>query len=39
MSENEIAKHVFESSLDIHRNLGPGLLESTYKECLFFEIP
>ena len=38
MSENEIAKHVFESSLDIHRNLGPGLLESTYKECLFFEI-
>ena len=38
MTENEIAKKVFESSLNIHRALGPGLLESTYQECLYFEI-
>lgn len=38
MTENEIAKQVFESSLNIHRALGPGLLESTYQECLYFEI-
>jgi len=38
MTENEIAKHVFESSLEIHRNLGPGLLENTYQECLYHEI-
>lgn len=38
MTENEIAKIVFELSLKIHRNLGPGLLESAYEECLFYEI-
>ena len=38
MTENEIAKIVFELGLKIHRNLGPGLLESAYEECLFYEI-
>jgi GxxExxY protein len=38
MTENEIARHVFESSLSIHRTLGLGLLESTYQECLYYEI-
>jgi GxxExxY protein len=38
MTENEIAKQVFESALSIHRTLGPGLLESTYQECLYHEI-
>lgn len=38
MNENEIAKIVFELGLKIHRNLGPGLLESAYEECLYYEI-
>ena len=38
MTENQIANIVFEASLKVHRELGPGLLESAYKECLYFEI-
>jgi GxxExxY protein len=38
MSENEIAKIVFELGLKIHRVLGPGLLESAYEACLFYEL-
>ena len=25
------------AAIEVHRNLGPGLLESTYEECLSFE--
>lgn len=38
MTENEISKIVFNCGLKIHRNLGPGLLESAYEECLFYEL-
>jgi GxxExxY protein len=38
MTENEIAKTIFESGLKVHRNLGAGLLESSYEECLFYEL-
>ncbi len=38
MTENEIAKRVFELGLKVHQALGPGLLESTYEECLFYEL-
>jgi GxxExxY protein len=38
MTENEIAKIVFELGLKVHRRLGPGLLESSYEECLFYEL-
>jgi GxxExxY protein len=38
MTENEISKMVFEAGLKVHRNLGPGLLESAYEECLFYEL-
>ena len=24
--------------IDVHKNLGPGLLESTYKKCLIYEL-
>lgn len=37
MDENELAKIVFELGLKVHKNLGPGLLESSYEECLFYE--
>lgn len=38
LTENEISKIIVESALKVHRNLGPGLLESSYKECLFYEL-
>ncbi len=38
MTENEIAKVVFECGLKIHKALGPGLLESAYEECLCYEL-
>jgi GxxExxY protein len=38
MTENEISKVIFECALKIHKNLGPGLLESAYEECLFYEL-
>jgi GxxExxY protein len=38
MTENELSKIVFDSALKVHQNLGPGLLESAYEECLFYEL-
>lgn len=38
MTENELSKIVFDAALKVHQNLGPGLLESTYEECLFYEL-
>lgn len=38
MTENEVSKVVVESALKVHRNLGPGLLESTYQACLLYEL-
>ena len=38
MTENEIAKKAFELGLKVHQALGPGLLESAYEECLFYEL-
>jgi GxxExxY protein len=38
MNENDISKIVFESALKVHKILGPGLLESAYEECLFYEL-
>ncbi|MBX7153988.1 MAG: GxxExxY protein [Bacteriodetes bacterium] len=38
MNENEISKVIFDFSLKIHRTLGPGLLESAYESCLYYEL-
>ena len=38
MTENELSKIVFEIGLKIHKNLGPGLFENVYEECLFYEL-
>ena len=38
MSENELTNIVFTSALSVHRELGPGLLESAYEECLYHEL-
>jgi len=38
MTENELAKMVFEAGMKVHHTLGAGLLESAYEECLFYEL-
>jgi GxxExxY protein len=38
MTENELSRVVFDAALKVHQALGPGLLESAYEECLFYEI-
>lgn len=38
MTENELSKVVFNCSLKVHQTLGPGLLESAYEECLYYEV-
>lgn len=38
MNENELSKVAVDCMLKVHKNLGPGLLESAYEECLFYEL-
>lgn len=34
MDENEISRHIVDAAIAIHRELGPGLLESVYEAVL-----
>lgn len=38
MTENELSKIVIGAAIKVHSELGPGLLESDYKECLYYEL-
>lgn len=38
MDIEEIYKKVLDCSFKVHTALGPGLLESAYEECLFYEL-
>ncbi len=38
MIENTITEKIIGCAIEVHRNLGPGLLESAYEECLFYEL-
>ena len=38
MKENEISKIIIGCAIEVHKQLGPGLLESAYQECLFYEL-
>jgi len=38
MHENEISKMIIGCAIDIHRNIGPGLLESCYENALALEL-
>ena len=35
---NQLTNEIIGSAIEVHRHLGPGLLESTYEECLAFEL-
>jgi GxxExxY protein len=36
--EEELTHTIIGASIEIHRALGPGLLESAYEECLSYEL-
>jgi GxxExxY protein len=36
--ENDIATKVIGCAIEVHRTLGPGLLESAYQKCLSYEL-
>jgi GxxExxY protein len=38
MNTNEITEQIIGSAIAVHRELGPGLLESAYQACLAFEL-
>ncbi|MFN8266327.1 MAG: GxxExxY protein [Chitinophagaceae bacterium] len=35
---NTITEQILKHSFRVHTELGPGLLESSYKECLYYEL-
>ena len=38
MDENTLSKQIIGAAIEVHRQLGPGLLESAYEECLAYEL-
>ena len=38
MTENEISYKIIGAALEIHKNIGPGLLESAYENALAFDL-
>jgi GxxExxY protein len=38
MTDNEITHEIIGAAIEVHKHLGPGLLESAYEECLFHEL-
>ncbi|SNY15364.1 GxxExxY protein [Orenia metallireducens] len=38
MNKNEITSKIIGAAIEVHKSLGPGLLERTYEECLCIEL-
>jgi len=38
MAVNQITEKIIGCAIEVHKKLGPGLLESAYEECLVFEL-
>ncbi|MBC8393287.1 MAG: GxxExxY protein, partial [Deltaproteobacteria bacterium] len=37
MDINKLSSKIIGAAIEVHKALGPGLLESTYEECLCYE--
>ncbi len=38
MDENELSNQVIGAAIEVHRHLGPGMLEAIYRDCLVHEL-
>lgn len=38
MTDNDITHQIIGAAIEVHKRLGPGLLESAYEECLTHEL-
>ena len=38
MTLNNLSRSIIGAAIEVHKILGPGLLESTYEACLFYEL-
>ncbi|MFK8059328.1 MAG: GxxExxY protein [Polaribacter sp.] len=38
MDNNKITEKIIGAAIEVHKALGPGLLESAYQECLYYEL-
>lgn len=38
MTENQIGTLILDAAFEVHKSLGPGLLESSYEHCLSYEL-
>ncbi len=38
MTENDVSEKIIGCAIEVHKSLGPGLLERAYLECLFYEL-
>lgn len=38
MEQEKIAQHIIDAAIKVHRDLGPGLLESAYQVCFAYEL-
>mgnify|MGYP000935036190 CR=1 FL=1 len=38
MTENELSNIIIGAAIEVHKALGPGLLENAYKECMYYKL-
>ena len=38
LSENDLTERIIGAAISVHKELGPGLLKSTYEACLAYEL-
>ncbi|MBN2807666.1 MAG: GxxExxY protein [Prolixibacteraceae bacterium] len=38
MEINQVTERIIGAAIEVHQQLGPGLLESAYEECLYYEL-